>query len=37
MVGTYDRLEVLHAGLLEPPSGLDLPSLERVLAMARAQ
>ena len=37
MVGKYDRLEVLHAGLLEPPSGLDLPSLERVLAMARAQ
>ena len=37
MVGKYDRLEVLHAGLLEPPSGLDLPSLQRVLAMARAQ
>ena len=37
MVGKYDRLEVLHAGLLEPPSGLDLASLERVLAMARAQ
>ena len=37
MVGKYDRLEVLHAGLLEPPAGLDLPSLERVLAMARAQ
>jgi pilus assembly protein CpaE len=37
MVGKYDRLEVLHSGLLEPPSGLDLTSLERVLAMARAQ
>ncbi|MGH9647673.1 MAG: hypothetical protein ACRD4E_12760, partial [Bryobacteraceae bacterium] len=37
MVGKYDRLEVLHAGLLEPPAGLDLSSLERVLAMARAQ
>ena len=37
MVGKYDRLEVLHAGLLDPPSGLDLPSLERVLAMARTQ
>jgi len=37
MVGKYDHLEVLHAGLLEPPAGLDLPSLERALAMARAQ
>src|SRR5579872_3285863 len=37
MVGKCDRLEVLHAGLLEPPAGLDLPSLERVLAMARSQ
>ena len=37
MVGKYDRLEVLHAGLLDPPSGLDLPSLERVLTMARSQ
>jgi pilus assembly protein CpaE len=37
MIGKYDRLEVLHAGLLDPPSGLELPGLERVLAMARAQ
>ncbi len=37
MVGKWGKLEVLHAGELNTPPGLDLPGLERVLSMARAQ
>jgi pilus assembly protein CpaE len=37
MVGRWGKLEVLHAGELNPPSSIDLPSLTRVLSMARAQ
>jgi len=37
MVGKWEKLEVLHAGGLNPPPTIDLPSLQRVLAMARSQ
>jgi pilus assembly protein CpaE len=37
MVGNWDKLEVLHAGELNTPPGMELPGLERVLSMARAQ
>jgi len=37
MVGRWGKLEVLHAGDLEPPPQIDPADLQRVLAMARAQ
>jgi pilus assembly protein CpaE len=37
MIGKWDKLEVLHAGLLDPPPDPDVPGLERVLALARDQ
>jgi pilus assembly protein CpaE len=37
MVGKWSKLEVLHAGELDPRPGIDSPSLERVLSMARPQ
>ena len=37
MVGKWDKLEVLHAGELNTPPGMEVPGLERVLSMARAQ
>jgi pilus assembly protein CpaE len=37
MVGRWGKLEVLHAGRLDPPPQMDLVGLERVLATARAQ
>lgn len=37
MVGHWGRLEVLHAGRLDPPPALDLDGLQRVLNTARAQ
>jgi pilus assembly protein CpaE len=37
MVGKWEKLDVLHAGGLTPPSSFDLPSLQRVLATARSQ
>lgn len=37
MVGHYGRLEVLHAGRLDPPTEMDMEGLQRVLTAARAQ
>jgi pilus assembly protein CpaE len=37
MVGHWGRLEVLHAGRLDPPPTLDLDGLQKVLTTARAQ
>ena len=37
MVGHWGKLEVLHAGRLDPPPALDLDGLQRVLTAARAQ
>jgi MinD-like ATPase involved in chromosome partitioning or flagellar assembly len=37
MVGKWDKLDVLHAGGLTPPPSIDLPSLQRFLAIARSQ
>ncbi len=37
MVARWGKLEVLHAGDLEPPPQIDPADLQRVLAMARAQ
>jgi len=37
MVGKWGRLEVLHAGELEPPPQIDQGDLLRVLSLARAQ
>ena len=37
MVGHWGRLEVLHAGRLDPPQEMDLEGLQRVLTAARAQ
>ncbi len=37
IVGKWDKLEVLHAGALDTPPGMDVPGLDRVVAMARAQ
>jgi pilus assembly protein CpaE len=37
MIGHWGKLEVLHAGALDTPPGLDLPGIDRVLAMARSQ
>jgi pilus assembly protein CpaE len=37
MVGKWDKLEVLHAGELDTPPGMELPGLEPVLSMARSQ
>jgi pilus assembly protein CpaE len=37
MVGKWDKLEVLHAGELDPQPDIDLLGLECVLSMARAQ
>lgn len=36
MIGKWDKLEVLHAGDLDTPPGLDVPGLERILSLARA-
>jgi Flp pilus assembly CpaE family ATPase len=37
MVGKWENLDVLHAGGLIPPPSIDLPSLQRFLALARSQ
>jgi len=37
LVGKWDKLDVLHAGELNPPPNIDLGSLHAVLAIARAQ
>src|SRR5450755_3133103 len=37
MVARWDKLDVLHAGELDTPPGLEVPGIERVLSMARAQ
>jgi pilus assembly protein CpaE len=37
MVGKWENLDVLHAGGLTPPPSIDLPSLQRFLAIARSQ
>lgn len=37
MIGKWEKLEVLHAGLLEPPPEVDMMGLQKVLAMARNQ
>jgi Flp pilus assembly CpaE family ATPase len=37
LVGKWNKLEVLHAGELNPPPSVDLPSLHAVLSMARSQ
>ncbi|HVO98548.1 MAG TPA: hypothetical protein VMT15_10805 [Bryobacteraceae bacterium] len=37
MIGKWEKLEVLHAGLLDPPPEVDLMGLQKVLAMARDQ
>lgn len=37
MVAKWDKLDVLHAGELDTPPGMDVPGLERILSMARAQ
>lgn len=37
MVGKRNKLDVLHAGELDPPDTLSAEALERVLAMARTQ
>jgi MinD-like ATPase involved in chromosome partitioning or flagellar assembly len=37
MVGRWDKLDVLHAGELSPPTNLDLSGLHMVLSLARAQ
>ncbi len=37
MVGHWGKLEVLHAGRLDPPPELDPEGLQRVLTAARAQ
>jgi pilus assembly protein CpaE len=37
MVGHWGKLEVLHAGRLDPPPNLDLAGLARILAAARNQ
>jgi Flp pilus assembly CpaE family ATPase len=37
MVAKWGKLDVLHAGELDTPPGMDVPSLDRVLSMARAQ
>ncbi|MEP6534389.1 MAG: hypothetical protein ABJF23_03675 [Bryobacteraceae bacterium] len=36
-IGRWDELDVLHAGDLNPPSAIDLDSLQRVLSVARSQ
>lgn len=37
MVGKWGKLEVLHAGELDPPPSIEITGVERVLNMARAQ
>jgi Flp pilus assembly CpaE family ATPase len=37
MVAKWDKLDVLHAGELDTPPGMDIPGIDRVLSMARAQ
>jgi pilus assembly protein CpaE len=37
IVGHWGKLEVLHAGRLDPPAGIDLEGLQRVLTAARPQ
>jgi MinD-like ATPase involved in chromosome partitioning or flagellar assembly len=37
MVGTREKLDVLHAGELTPPPVIDLTSLQTVLSIARSQ
>ncbi len=37
MVGKWEKLEVLHAGRLDPPPDLNPANLQRLLSMARAQ
>ena len=37
MMGHWGKLEVLHAGRLDPPPAMDLDGLQRVLSVARAQ
>ena len=37
MVGKWEKLEVLHAGRLDPPSDVNPENLQRLLSMARAQ
>jgi pilus assembly protein CpaE len=37
MVANRDKLDVLHAGELDTPPGMDVPGLEPVLFMARSQ
>jgi hypothetical protein len=37
MIGHCGKLEVLHAGRLDPPPAMDLEGLQKVLAAARAQ
>ncbi len=37
MVGKWGKLELLHAGELDPPASLTASSLDRVLSLARAE
>jgi pilus assembly protein CpaE len=37
MVGKWEKLDVLHAGGLNPPANIDAASLQAVLAIARSQ
>ncbi len=37
MMGKWGKLDVLHAGRLDPPSSIDLIGLHRVLSIARSQ
>jgi len=37
MIAKWDKLDVLHAGELNTPPGMDVPGLEQVLFMARSQ
>ncbi len=37
MVGTWHKLDVLHAGELAPPPNLDAQSVQSVLSLARSQ
>ena len=37
VIGNFDKLEVLHAGDLDTPPGMEVPGLAQVLSMARAQ
>jgi pilus assembly protein CpaE len=37
MVGKWDKLDVLHAGSLNPPANIDSDSIQHVLSLARAE